>query len=207
MTTRFTPSLPGLLLLLMVLLVMTPIARVEAQGFGPLSDPGTRSSGGFSVNPLGSSGSGERPKNARTVIESDDGATFDNASNSAEFNGHVVVRDPQFDMTCDKLHVVLRPDRKGLQQVIAIGNVVITQEKKNDRGDVIKSVGKCGKAIYDPASGDATLEDWPQVQQGINNQIATQQTTVMILNAKGRSRTIGSSRTMIVDQGEKALTP
>jgi hypothetical protein len=29
----------------------------------------------------------------------------------------------------------------------------------------------------------------------------------MILNAKGRSRTIGASRTMIVDQGEKAITP
>jgi hypothetical protein len=29
----------------------------------------------------------------------------------------------------------------------------------------------------------------------------------MILNARGRSRTIGPSRTMIVDQGEKAVTP
>ena len=52
-----------------------------------------------------------------------------------------------------------------------------------------------------------TLEDWPQIQQGINNQVATQQSTIMILNAKGRSRTIGSSRTMIVDQGEKSVTP
>jgi len=196
--------------LLLILTIATPITRVSAQGFGPLSDPGNQrgsGSGGFNLNPLRSSASGERPKNARTIIESDDGATFENASNSAEFTGHVVVRDPQFDMTCDKLHVELRPDRKGLQKVIAIGNVVITQEKKNDHGDVIKSVGKCGKATYDPTSGDATLEDWPQVQQGINNQIATQQSTVMILNAKGRSRTIGSSRTMIVDQGEKALTP
>ena len=32
MMTRFTPPIPGLLLLLMVLLVMTPIARMEAQG-------------------------------------------------------------------------------------------------------------------------------------------------------------------------------
>ena len=201
-------ALSSLLLRAMACLALiTPLA---AQGFGPLADPGSQrgpAGGDFNINPLGSSASGERPKNARTIIESDDGATFDNASNSAEFTGHVVVRDPQFDITCEKLHVVLRPDRKGLLKVIASGNVIITQEKQNDRGDVIKSIGKCGKATYDPSTGDATLEDWPQVQQGINNQIATQQSTVMILNAKGRSRTIGSSRTMIVDQGEKALTP
>ena len=61
----------------------------------------------------------------------------------------------------------------------------------------------------DPATGDVTLEEWPQIQQGINNQVATQSTTVMILNAKGRSRTVGSSRTMIVDQGQgdKPVTP
>ena len=117
------------------------------------------------------------------------------------------MHDPQFDMTCDKLHAVIRPDRKGIQQVIATGNVVITQEKTNDRGDLVKSIGKCGKATYEASSGDMTLEEWPQIQQGINNQIATQKETVMILNAKGRSRTIGSSRTMIVDQCEKAVTP
>jgi lipopolysaccharide export system protein LptA len=142
------------------------------------------------------------------VIESDNGASFDNADSSADFIGHVVVRDPQFDLTCDRLHVVLRPDRKGLQKVVATGSVVVVQEKRNDRGDLIKSVGKCGKATYDAVSGDVMLEEWPQIQQGINSQIATQQNTVMILNAKGRSRTIGASRTMIVDTGgDKPVTP
>ena len=156
---------------------------------------------------LAGPGMGDRPKSTRTVIESDDGASFENANNSAEFTGHVVVHDPQFTLTCDKLHVILRPDRKGIQKVIATGNVVIVQEKQNDRGDIVKSVGKCGKATYDPASGDVNLEEWPQVQQGINNQMAVAKETVMILNAKGRSRTIGPSRTQIVDQGEKSLTP
>jgi hypothetical protein len=118
-----------------------------------------------------------------------------------------VVKDPQFDLTCDRLHVVLRPDRRGLQLVVASGNVVITQQKKNDRGDVVKSVGKCGKATYDAATGDVTLQEWPQIQQGINSQISTEPSTVMILNAKGRSRTVGGSRTVIVDQGERAVTP
>ena len=156
---------------------------------------------------LAGPGTGERPKNSRTEIQSDDGASFDNASNSAEFNGPGVVHDPQFTLTCNKLFVVLRPDRKGLQKVIATGNVVIVQEKQNDRGDIVKSVGKSGKATYDVASGDVSLEEWPQIQQGINNQVAVAKETVMILNAKGRLRTIGPSRTQIVDQGAKSITP
>jgi len=192
--------------------------QIRAQDFGPLASPPSSSapsssasssgaSAGINTGPIAMPSSDKRPKNARTVIDSNDGATFENASNTAEFTGHVVVRDPQFNLSCDKLHVIIRPDRKGLAKVIATGNVVITQEKANDRGDIIKSIGKCGKATYDAASGDVTLEEWPQIQQGINNQIATQENTVMILNAKGRSRTIGGSRTMIIDQGEKAITP
>ena len=142
------------------------------------------------------------------MIESDGGASFENAENIVEFTGHVKVTDSQFDLSCDKLHVELRPDRKGLKKVIATGNILVVQEKPNDRGDVIKSIGKCGKATYDAATGDVTLEDWPQIQQGINNQVATQQNTVMILNAKGKSRTIGGSRVMIVDQGgDHSVTP
>ncbi len=181
------------------------IVRISAQGFGPVADPGA--AGGFAPSPFAGPSTEDRPKNARTIIESDDGATFENASNTAEFAGHVIVHDPQFDLSCDKLHVVLASDRKGLSKVIATGAVTITQEKKNDRGDIVKSVGKCGKATYDAVTGDVTMEDWPQIQQGINNQVAIQQSTVMILNAKGRSRTIGPSRTMIVDQGTNAVTP
>ena len=184
-----------------VFLMALSVVSAGAQEAGPIAGPAGPFAGGAAVN------LGTRPKNARTTIESDGGASFDNAQNSAEFSGRVVVRDPQFDLTCDTLHVVLRPDRKGLLKAVAVGNVVITQERRNERGDVVKSVGKCGRATYDVPSGDVTLQEWPQIQQGINNQIATEAGTVMILNAKGRSRTIGASRTMIVDQGDKALTP
>ena len=181
------------------------IVSAIAQDFGPLAQPVGPVQGGA---PLALAGNVDRPKNARTVIESDDGATFENTSNSADFTGHVSVKDSQFDLTCDKLHVVMRADRKGLEKVVATGNVVIVQEKRNDRGDLVKSIGKCGKATYDASTGDVTIEEWPQIQQGINNQVATQQNTVMILNAKGKSRTIGGQRTMIVDQGgDHSVTP
>jgi lipopolysaccharide export system protein LptA len=190
----------------LLLCAAASIMYLEAQEAGPLASPA--GGGGFVQGPFAPAlGMEERPKNARTVIESDDGASFENASSSAEFHGHVVVRDPQFDLTCDNLHVVLRPDHKGLQKVVASGHVVIVQEKKNDRGDLVKSVGKSGKATYDVASGDVSLEEWPQIQQGINNQVGTSRETVMVLNAKGRSRTVGPSRTQIVDQGERAVTP
>jgi len=180
---------------------------VVAQGFGPLAEP-TGPLAAPGMNPYAPSAGEERPRNSRTIIESENGASFDNALNTAEFTGHVVVRDPQFDLTCEKLHAVLKPDRKGLAKVIATGSVVIVQEKKNERGDIVKSVGKCGKATYDTVTGDVTLEEWPQVQQGINSQVATQASTIMILNAKGRSKTIGPSKTQIVDQGgARAVTP
>jgi hypothetical protein len=205
---------------LLMALLLTPSGSVRSQDFGPLASPpsgqgapapeSTEStpSAGIVPGSVALPGSGDRPKNSRTVIDSRDGATFENASNSAEFTGHVIVQDPQFDLSCDKLHVTLRADRKGLSKVVATGNVIITQEKPNSRGDIIKSIGKCGKMTYDAVTGDVTLEYWPQIQQGINNQIATQENTVMILNSKGRSRTIGGSRTMIIDQGgDKAITP
>lgn len=198
------------LLPLAAFLLLSPVAvrPLAAQSFGPVADPSAGSGPTADTSaPLPSLAPDQRPKDARTVIESETGATFENATSTAEFTGHVVVHDPQFDLSCDKLHVILAADRKGLSKVIASGSVVVTQSKKNDQGDIIKSIGKCGKATYDAVSGDVTMEDWPQIQQGINNQVATQQSTVMILNAKGHSRTIGGSRTMIVDQGEKAVTP
>jgi len=190
-----------------ILAVLWAASGLHAQGFGPIADPQGMGPVQSSGQPA-PAGDGERPKNARTVIESDGGASFENAENVAEFTGHVKVTDSQFDLSCDKLHVELRPDRKGLKRVIATGNVLVVQEKPNDKGDVIKSIGKCGKATYDAATGDVTLEDWPQIRQGINNQVATQQNTVMILNARGKSRTIGGSRVMIVDQGgDHSVTP
>lgn len=140
-----------------------------------------------------------RPKNARTIIDNDGGAWFDDASNSLEFNGNVVVRDPQFTLFCDKLHVVMNSNRQGLQKIIATGHVIIQQDNTNDQGDVIKTIARAGEAVYEPATGDMTLRYWPEVQQGVNCQVATEEGTIMILNSKGTSRTIGQSRIMVVD--------
>jgi lipopolysaccharide transport protein LptA len=141
----------------------------------------------------------DRPKDAKTEITSKKQATFDNATSIAEFEGSVVVKDPQFTLFCDSLRVTMSKDRKGLQLVEAFGNVIIVQENTDDAGKKTKATGRSGKAVYEPVSGDVTLTTWPSVQHDINMQVATEESTVMILNRGGKMTTKGGSRTVIVD--------
>jgi len=145
----------------------------------------------------------DRPKDAKTEITSKKQATFDNATSVAEFEGSVVVKDPQFTMFCDQLRVTLNKDRKGLHLVEAFGNVIIIQDNTDDSGKKVKATGRGGKAVYEPVSGDVTLTVWPSVQHDINMQVATEQGTIMILNRGGKMTTKGGSRTVIVDNSQE----
>jgi len=142
---------------------------------------------------------GERPKGARTEITAKSQASFDNEKNIAKFEGDVVVRDPQFTLTCDTLTVLLDKERKGIESAEARGNVVVVQQSESTKDPKEKAVGRSGVMIYKPSTGEVTLREWPSVQQGINNQIATESGTVMILKSTGESRTIGGSKTVITD--------
>ncbi len=144
----------------------------------------------------------DRPAGAKTEITAEDEATFDNEANLATFKGRVVVKDPQFTLFCDVLEVFLNSERKGMDRAEAVGNVVIIQENVDDQGDVVKSIGRAGKALFEPNTGDITLTISPQIQQGINNHVAATPETVMILNRQGRLTTNGRSRTTIVDATE-----
>ncbi len=144
----------------------------------------------------------DRPKGAKTEITAEESATFDNDANLAIFTGKVVVVDPQFRLFCDKLNVYLNAERKGLDRAEAVGNVTIIQENVDDNGDIVKSIGRAGKALFEPTTGDITLTVAPQIQQGINNHVAATPETVMILNRQGRLDTIGKSRTTIIDATE-----
>lgn len=166
-------------------------SMTASQGSGSSSSP-------FGVPLLG----GERPKGAKTEITASKEATFDNATSIAEFQGSVVVKDPQFTLFCDRLKVTLNKDRKGLELVEAFGKVVIVQESPAEGGGApVKSIGRAEKVVYTPATGQAVLSIWPQVQHGINNQVATEQGTIMKLNRDGKSETIGGSKTVITDTG------
>src|SRR5581483_4162452 len=74
----------------------------------------------------------------------------------------------------------------GLKSAIAEGHVVIIQDKPAANGEAAQhNVGKCQRAEYNADTGDVTLIGWPQVQQGINMQVATEEGTVMIMNKDG----------------------
>lgn len=149
----------------------------------------------------------DRPAGAQTEITAQKEATFNNEENMATFTGKVVVKDPQFTLFCEHLIVYMNENRKGLRLVEAVGDVVIVQENVDEKGNPTKSVGRSGKALFNPNSGDITLTESPQIQQGINNHISVSPATVMILNRAGRLTTQGSSRTVIIDASEGVLTP
>lgn len=166
-----------------------------------------------SINPEGSATAekndslftSDRPAGAQTEITAQKEATFNNAENLATFTGNVVVKDPQFTLFCEHLIVHMNENRKGLREVEAIGKVTIVQETKDEKGNPSKSIGRSGKAIFNPATGDITLTESPQITQGINHHIAVDPATVMILNRVGRLSTQGSSRTVIVDANDGAI--
>jgi lipopolysaccharide transport protein LptA len=172
----------------------------NAQQPAASASPETKSQNalGF-INPMG----GERPKGAQTEITANGEATYDNAKNIAEFSGGVVVRDTQFTLTCDNLLVHLGKDQKGLESVDATGNVVIIQEKSDPKSTAAKSIGRAGEVTYKPTTGEVVMRKWPSIQQGINQQVATEESTIMILKNSGQSRTIGGSKTLITDSADQ----
>ena len=66
----------------------------------------------------------------------------------------------------------------------------------------VLSTGRAQKAIYDAKDQSVTLIGWPQITQGVNTHISTEEGTRMILYRDGRLKTFGGSRTIIQDKSE-----
>ena len=159
--------------------------------------------------------------------------TFDAKVGMAVFIKEVKVNDPQFSLTADKLTAYLKKAAKealksgtstptptpaaspdaaspasGLERAVAEGNVVITQDKVDEKtGEVTHYIGKGAKADYNAVSGEMTLSGWPQIQQGFNNQVATDEGTVMVMDKEGHLRTKGPSMTVIKSETKPTKTP
>ena len=65
---------------------------------------------------------------------------------------------------------------------------------------VVLDTGRAQKAIYNAKQDAVTLFGWPQVTQGVNTHISTEEGTRMILYRDGRLQTFGPSRTVIEDK-------
>lgn len=156
-------------------------------------------------------------------------ATFDQRTREAVFIGKVVVKDPEFNVECDRLDAFLKkaavpggpaqaeadpppaPEPPmganekggGLDHAVADANpgnvVLITQQKQEADGSFTKNVGKGRRATYDARTGDVVLTGMPSVQQGINLCVAQDESTVMTLNRDGRMKVEGPHKTVIKD--------
>ncbi len=177
------------------------LSGAHAQANSATMDPDKKDKGG---DLMGMGGlSKDRPKDAKTEITARNSTAFDNATNIAEFDGKVVVKDPQFNLFCDHLKVTMSKDHKGLSLVEAFGHVVIVQDTTDENGNPSKSTGWAEKAVYDPATGDITLTGWPSVQHDANRQVALEASTVMKLNRNGHMDTQGPSKSMLTQTAAK----
>ncbi|HEX6567401.1 MAG TPA: LptA/OstA family protein [Chthoniobacterales bacterium] len=68
----------------------------------------------------------------------------------------------------------------------------------------ILDTGRAQKALYNAKQDAVTLMGWPQVTQGVNTHIATEEGTRMVLYRDGRLQTFGPSRTVIEDKKSMA---
>ena len=95
-------------------------------------------------------------------------------------------------------------EENNIESAVARGKMV-TIEKMGDDGKM--KVGQSRYAHYDGASGDMTLRDWPQVSDGENMIVAIEASTVMVLTADGKLRTMGGrTETRIIQSDGKGGT-
>lgn len=95
--------------------------------------------------------------------------------------------------------------RRAVAEAGAGHRVIITQDKPDADGKPQHSVGEADKATYDAVTGDIVLTGRPQIQQGINLVISTEEGTVMTLNRDGHMNAKGGTKTIISDKGGTGL--
>lgn len=186
--TRFRLISPLLLGPACALVLWLPSLRAQNASSSPAAKPAPKASltGGKS--------------SSETIILADTQAEFDSTERKAVFTGNVRVKDPQFDIECDKLTAFLDREEGGLERAIAEGNVRVVQEKTGADGKKSRSVGRGGRLVWEAKTGIARLSGNAQVQQGINLHIAEGKDTVMILTRDGELTTNGPSRTVLKPQ-------
>ncbi|MFN2476759.1 MAG: LptA/OstA family protein [Chthoniobacterales bacterium] len=154
-------------------------------------------------------GIGSDPKVPTTTEILADQAFFDSGKSIGIFSGHVIVKDPRFNLQADKLTVYLgKGETQGLDHAVAEGNVGMVREAPGqDGGPPMRSVGRSDTAVYTAANGNVELRGTPRVQSGLNSHIATSPDTVMVINQGGQLTTTGPSRTELRQEPKGSPAP
>ncbi len=85
----------------------------------------------------------------------------------------------------------------GLEKADAEGDVVIHQDKTDEKGNVTHGIAHAQRALYDGITGDVTLMGKPDVQQGQNHCIALDENAVIVLNRDGNMTVHGKHKTVL----------
>lgn len=173
-------------------------------------------------------GAEKRPKGPTEITARE--ATFDNRVHLATFTTEVLVRDPEFGLSCERLTVNLKkpavngaekPDAKpkapgeassGIEKATAEGSVIITQEKPDPTGKLQRYTGKAKRAVFDNTTGTLTLYGWPQISQTIGGALSKQilsreESCVITLNRAGRIDVKGYHTSTLQDTADLNPAP
>jgi hypothetical protein len=172
----------------------------------------------------------QKPKGAGgpTVITSRE-ASFRNSTQTAEFKFEVTVDGPAFKISCDQLKIIMKPKTPSaspgqeqpaaeqgaggaanldgalggnIEEAIATGNVIITQDKPGKPGEPpSRYLAKGKRAVFNSAKGSLTITGWPQIIESVDGKPSKQtnaleETTKVILfqsndmEIEGRSEVI-----------------
>jgi lipopolysaccharide export system protein LptA len=96
-------------------------------------------------------------RNSQPIQLKSDRLATDTANKTATFSGRVVARQGDLTIQCDQLVVRYAEKGNDVAEVLATGNVRITQGER---------LAFAGRAVYDNVSGIIRLEEQPRVQQG-----------------------------------------
>ena len=169
-----------------------------------------------------------RPKGPTEITARE--ATFDNRTHLATFAIEVLVKDPEFGLSCDRLTVNLKTpptesaakpaakpkvpgeQKSGIEKAVAEGHVIITQDKPNAAGRMERYTGEAERAVFDNASGTLKLYGSPRISKSVGGVISEQiisleKSCVMTLERAGKIDVKGYFRSTLQDAGSLNQAP
>jgi lipopolysaccharide export system protein LptA len=172
----------------------------------------------------------KRPKGPTEITSRE--ATFDNRNHLATFTTEVLLRDPEFGLSSDRLTVYLKkppaqgaakPEPKpkaagdqgqgsGIEKAIAEGHVIITQDKVDLDGKPQRYTAKAKRAVFDNTTGTLKLYGWPEISQSISGNlskqtVAKEESTIITLDRAGKIIVDGYSTSRLMDASDLNQNP
>ncbi|MDX2226741.1 MAG: LptA/OstA family protein [Verrucomicrobiae bacterium] len=147
----------------------------------------------LSLHPLRAQTTEAPPAGKNPTVITSDKLRVDTEKRIGIFTGNVRVKDSRFDMDSDDMTVYFSQNQKGVEQIVAKGNVVLTQK---DEKSGTPGVARGDQAVYTTKPGigaEIVLTGNPTLTQGQN-----------IISGKV-IRFLRDQNRLVVEQGAKLI--